>query len=165
MLIRPVTLNDRDAVEQLIQDHVSEVGYVETRFNEELLNASEDFWPKIDKEGYGFWVVEKGRQLVGIGGYRPLDEDNRVVGEIQHLYVKPNRRGRGIGAKLLSVIMQDASQHFETLYIETHHKLNKANRLFEYFGFTQIPFAMGAHSPYEMDCWYVKNSNVTQSTQ
>ncbi|MGX7030872.1 GNAT family N-acetyltransferase [Vagococcus zengguangii] len=164
MLIRALNLSDREVVEDLITQHVAEVGYVETEFNEELLQSSEDFWKRLGQEGYGYWGVEINQELVAIGGCRPLSEAQAQVGEIQHVYVKPAFRGRGIGAELLQKIIEEASQHYSRLYIETHHKLNKANRLFEHFGFKQIPYALTSHAPFEMDCWYVKEIGVPQAT-
>ena len=95
------------------------------------------------------WIVarEDGRAL-GCGALRSLGEP---VVEIKRMYVRPEARGRGIGAAILGVLEQQAVElGFRVVRLETGPLQPEALRLYESAGYREIPcfgaYATGAAS-------------------
>ena len=95
------------------------------------------------------WVVarEDGRAL-GCGALRTLGEP---VVEIKRMYVRPEARGRGIGAAVLNVLEQEAvNRGFRVVRLETGPLQPEALHLYERAGYREIPcfgaYASGAAS-------------------
>jgi putative acetyltransferase len=90
------------------------------------------------------WVVarEDGRPL-GCGALRSLGEP---VVEIKRMYVRPEARGRGIGAAILGVLEQQAIDlGFRVVRLETGPLQPEALRLYARAGYREIP-CFGAYS-------------------
>lgn len=77
--------------------------------------------------------------------------------ELQKLYLAEGAKGRGLGRRLLEEIEERAkASGYQRLYLETHSVLERALRLYERAGFSEIekPAAV-LHST--MDRFYIKN--------
>ena len=75
---------------------------------------------RFDGDGEGFFGAFEGPALIGVGGLtRDPYCDDRFTGRVRHLYVLPQWRGRGGGAKLLSAIELHAQAHFKALVLRT----------------------------------------------
>ena len=110
-----------------------------------------DFEPgvKPTAEDVTVFVVarEDGRAL-GCGALRSLGEP---VVEIKRMYVRPEARGRGLGAAILGVLEQQAVERgFRVVRLETGPLQPEALHLYERAGYREIPcfgaYAMGAAS-------------------
>ena len=89
---------------------------------------------------------------VGIAAW-PGSEDTC---ELQKLYVAANRRGLGLGRRLLETALAFAGEHYRRCYLETHSSLEAACGLYRSAGFEFLdgPLPGGEHSA--MDMWAVK---------
>lgn len=95
------------------------------------------------------WVVAReGGRALGCGALRSLGEP---VVEIKRMYVRPEARGRGIGAAILDVLEKQAVERgFRVVRLETGPLQPEALRLYERAGYREIPcfsaYATGAAS-------------------
>ena len=89
---------------------------------------------------------------VGIAAW-PGSEDTC---ELQKLYVAADRRGLGLGRRLLERALMFAGEHYRRCYLETHSSLQAACGLYRAMGFEFLdaPLPGGEHSA--MDMWAVK---------
>lgn len=89
---------------------------------------------------------------VGIAAW-PGSEDTC---ELQKLYVSADRRGLGLGRRLLERALAFAGEHYRRCYLETHSSLEAACGLYRSAGFEFLdgPLPGGEHSA--MDMWAVK---------
>lgn len=76
--------------------------------------------------------------------------------ELQKLYVATDRRGLGLGRRLLERALAFAGGHYRRCYLETHSSLQAACGLYRAMGFEFLdgPLPGGEHST--MDMWAVK---------
>ncbi len=85
--------------------------------------------------GGAFWVVEHLGQIVGTGGYHPIERGQNAV-EIRKMYLLPAARGLGLGRFLLAQLEQAAAnQGFLEAWVETATVLRKAVKLYEKSGY------------------------------
>ena len=85
--------------------------------------------------GGEFWVVEHSDQIVGTGGYHPIERGQNAV-EIRKMYLLPAARGQGLGRFLLAQLEQAAAnQGFLEAWVETATVLREAVRLYEKSGY------------------------------
>jgi len=83
------------------------------------------------KTGGEFWVIERHNQLVGTGGYYPVQRGKKAV-EIRKMYLLPIVRGQGLGKFLLQKLENAiAARGFEQIWIETASVLTQAVNLYE----------------------------------
>ncbi len=85
--------------------------------------------------GGEFWVVEHLGQIVGTGGYHPIDRGDRAV-EVRKMYLLPEARGHGLGRFLLAQLEQAAADKgFTQVWVETATALKEAVGLYEKNGY------------------------------
>ena len=85
--------------------------------------------------GGEFWVVECDRQIVGTGGYYPIERGQKAV-EIRKMYLLSVARGYGLGRFLLTQLEQSAANKgFLEAWVETATVLQEAVRLYEKNGY------------------------------
>ena len=88
-----------------------------------------------------FFVARVDGQAVGCGGI--AFEDG--LAEIKRMYVRPDRRGAGIGRAILGRLEEEArARGMDRLVLETGDVLHPAIRLYERFGFVRC----AAFGPY-----------------
>lgn len=93
-----------------------------------------------------FYVVEDDEGIAGCGGFARLtgsDESERIC-ELRKMYFRPRLRGRGVGGKFLSHLldaMRDAQ--YRTCYLETTSRMDAARRVYEKHGFAELSRALG----------------------
>lgn len=89
-----------------------------------------------------FIVVEEDGVIVGCGALHVLWED---LAEVRTLAVQPERKGRGIGARLLDELIQRARE----LGVRKVFCLTFERNFFTNFGFKEISGAPVTHDVYE----------------
>src|SRR3954469_20588273 len=95
-----------------------------------------------------FVVAREDGRALGCGALRSLGEP---VAEIKRMYVRPEARGRGVGAAVLHVLEQEAVERgFRVMRLETGPLQPEALRLYARAGYREIPcfgaYASGAAS-------------------
>ena len=89
---------------------------------------------RFDRPGEALFAARDAADVVGIGGLNidPYAGDVSI-GRVRHLYVRSAYRRRGIGERLVTVIVDAASGRFRMLRLSTFNV--DAARLYERMGF------------------------------
>lgn len=88
------------------------------------------------QNGGEFWLAREGAAIVGTVGIQVLDR-KRVL--LRRWYVLPEKRGMGIGSKLLKIALGYAkTRSFETVWLSTRRESVEAHRIFKKHGFVLI---------------------------
>jgi ribosomal protein S18 acetylase RimI-like enzyme len=92
----------------------------------------DEFTFSISADGILYLIqVEDG--IVGMGGLRKLNED---IGEIKRMYIKPEYQGKGLGKKMLQLLLSEAKEYgFSAVYLETGSFMATAQHLYRSAGF------------------------------
>lgn len=84
------------------------------------------------------YLVRDGNGIAqGCGAFRPFEGE---ICEIKRLYVSPDARGNALGQKLVDVVLKGAkAAGYSRAVLDTADFMSSAQRLYESFGFTDIP--------------------------
>jgi putative acetyltransferase len=153
-LIRPIQASDDAAVASVIRTVMPEFGAKGPGF------AIND--PEVDhmSQAYAgerarYWVIERNGEVVGGGGFAQLTGADAGTCELRKMYFLPSARGAGLGKKLLSLCMREASfAGYHQMYLETLENMHAARRLYEAFGFRPLAKPKGATGHFGCDAWY-----------
>lgn len=103
-------------------------------FNKELDSISRQY---VKPDGALILGYLDGDVAIGCAGVRKLEES---IAELKRLYVQPEYRGMKIGQKLLEAAIQTArSLGYKSLRLDTVPGQEKAQQLYYFLGFYQIP--------------------------
>jgi GNAT superfamily N-acetyltransferase len=82
-------------------------------------------------------LVYHGAQPVGSGALRPMDESTV---EIRRMYVLKEYRRHGVAGMILEALEREAARlGYTSMRLETGNRQTAAMRLYESYGFTQLP--------------------------
>ena len=134
--IRDWTVGDRDQAANVVKTVLEEYGL---GWEVDCSGCSDQDAVEVEKyyqqSGGEFWVVECDRQIVGTGGYYPIERGQRAV-EIRKMYLLPIARGYGLGRFLLAQLERAAmDKGFLETWVETATPLVAAIRLYEKNGY------------------------------
>lgn len=77
---------------------------------------------------------------------------------MQKFYVVKSHQGKGYGRLLYQTAMTYArKQNYKQLYIETIDRLDKANKIYEKFGFNQLTQPLEGSDHGLMNRWFIKD--------
>ncbi len=141
--IRPMRRSDNPAVARIIRDVMTEFGAVGCGYS--IQDAEVDgMFEAYPPPKAAFYVIEKGRKLLGCGGFAPLAGANKTTCELRKMYYRPELRGKGLGSRLLSQIL-DAARNagYRLCYLETLESMTHAQRLYKRHGFEVHEGPMG----------------------
>ena len=83
---------------------------------------------------------ENTHKLVGSVALKPVKALPKDTIELGRLYLYPQYRGKGLGKALMQIAITQARQlGYQKMVLETHSSMPEAIRLYEKFGFSQIP--------------------------
>jgi len=101
-----------------------------------------------------YFVAIVAGEVIGGAGIARLREADGAVCELQRMYLRPGRRGVGIGRALLERCLQ-AARRFGYLhcYAETIHEMSGAIALYERLGFRRLDAPLGSSGHQHNDCW------------
>jgi ribosomal protein S18 acetylase RimI-like enzyme len=102
------------------------------------------FDPRQLGDGVFFGVEDGGGDLLAVGGTHIVDW-GAGIGAIGNFYTRPDRRGQGFAAALLTAIVQDLrSRAVDTIVLNVDQRNTVASRLYERHGFVvHCPFIEG----------------------
>jgi len=108
------------------------------------LSDSEKFHPPDGR----FYLVRYKDEVVGVGCLKKLE---KLVGEIQRMYVLPNFRGAGLGRAIVNRLIEDARAiGYQRLKLESLEFLEAAHSLYRSVGFREIdPYADNSMKSYQ----------------
>ncbi len=91
---------------------------------------------EMEKKGYRYIIVANGKAPVGYISYRFENTEHAVL--ISKLYLLPSLHGRGVGARMLQFVKDDALRAGAKLvYLYVNKNNAKAIRAYERFGFSK----------------------------
>lgn len=160
-IIRPIESSDDESIEQLIRDVLIEFGANRPGFAwvDPELTA---MFKAYSQTGTIYYVIQQGEQLLGGGGIGPYTSEQpsnpelQGVCELQKMYLHKDARGRGLGSKLIKILLEDARLlGYKRCYLETLSTMTGAQRLYQQQGFNRLsaPIAPSIHD--SCDCWMI----------
>jgi GNAT superfamily N-acetyltransferase len=91
---------------------------------------------KFEEAGGYFVILQQGNQIIGCGGFRPVDNE---CAEIKRMFVRPDVRRRGGARQILRHLEQEAHRRgFRSTVLETGCDNAGAIALYESEGYLQI---------------------------
>ncbi len=141
--IRPIHLDDNDAVANIIRTVMPEFGATGDGF---AINDPEVDWMHraYAAPRCAYFVVEVDGRVLGGGGIAPLEGGDEDVCELRKMYFLPGLRGLGAGAAMMERCLDSArTKGFHQCYLETLRGMDAAMRLYKRAGFMRIPAPMG----------------------
>lgn len=116
----------------------------------ELQTHLESFYPPESRHGFSierliaeavaFYVVRLDGVAAGCGGIQLCTDAAPPFAELKRMFVRPEFRGRGLGARLIERLAAHAREHgVVRLRLETGVHQQAAIRLYERAGFRRIP--------------------------
>lgn len=141
--LRPVALSDNPVLAAVIREVLEGMGVpkVGTAYADPELDQ---MYQAYLRPGSCYWVVERRDGVRGGGGVAHLRGAGPDICEVQKMYLHPDARGRGMGARLLGTILDWAvAAGYRQAYIETMPYMEKAQQLYRDFGFTYLPGPLG----------------------
>lgn len=155
--IRQISEADNQAVASIIRSVMTEYGATSEGF------AIHD--PEVDrifqaynKPRHAFYVIELNSTVLGCGGVAPLKGEEASTCEIQKMYFLKEARGKGLGEKMLRLLLDEAIKvGFSRCYLETTDKMREAHKLYEKVGFKRRCSPLGSTGHFACEIWYELN--------
>ena len=108
-----------------------------------------------------YFVVENDGKLVGGCGVAQLDNCNENICELQKMYFLPEARGIGLGAKMMDLCLQKATEFgFDSCYLETLPKMIDAQKLYKKVGFQYLDKPLGNTGHSTCPVWMLKKLSI-----
>jgi ribosomal protein S18 acetylase RimI-like enzyme len=129
--IRTYAPADHEAVLRLVREVLSEFG-----FSPQVGGLEQDLKEILERYSggrAGFWVAEADGEVVGSVAIRPKDD---LTCEIKRLYLRPDRRGSGLGQALYAHAEAfAAAAGYRRIWLDSSRRFARAHRLYEKNGF------------------------------
>jgi len=122
MKIREYKKEDREKVKKLVKEVLTEI--FNSASNLEDLN-------NIKKEYEKFFVVEENGKIIGTLGIK-----NEGDARISRMYVKKEKREKGIGKKLMEKAIKYCKKNFKRIFLTTYAQMD-SKRFYEKIGFRE----------------------------
>lgn len=132
-LIRDWQPGDRQQAAAVVQAVLEEyeVGWEPKRADKEVFEIETHYWQTNGE----FWVVELNGQIVGTGGYHPINRGTKAV-EIRKVYFLKEIRGQGLGKYLMAQLEQAiAAKGYKEVWVETITRFQAAKHIYESTGY------------------------------
>ncbi|MFL5968893.1 MAG: GNAT family N-acetyltransferase [Gaiellaceae bacterium] len=129
MPIVPFDSTHTDGFRSLVADTLLEFGF----------ERDEELDRDLDDPGATYaalWIAEEGGTVVGSAALRELGGG---AVELKRMYLRPDRRGRGLGKELLALALEWAREHrMSVVQLDTSERMLAAQRLYEAHGFERV---------------------------
>lgn len=125
------------------------------------------FWSELAEAATRYYLVAE--------EYGPGDEDEpRLIGyagllagvgeaEVLTIAVDPGREGRGLGAVLLTELMREAARRdCDDVVLEVRVDNDRAQRLYQRFGFEGVGIRKGYYQPMNIDALVMRSGGVIE---
>lgn len=105
---------------------------VGTNLRDYVENNVDEFTSSVSSDGV-FYLLQVKDKIVGMGALRKLKEG---IGEIKRMYIKPEYRRKGLGRKMLHLLLSEGKGFgFSAIYLETGAFMTTAQHLYRSMGF------------------------------
>ena len=100
--------------------------------DDELKNLPGVFAPPRGR----FLIAWDGERLLGAVALKPIDEH---TAELKRLYVRPEARGRNLGMRLVSQLIDEArSEGYKRIILDSHKSMESAHAIYRKAGFRDV---------------------------
>lgn len=156
LIIRPIQSSDNTGLERLIKTVMPEFGADGPGFAIHDPEVSRMF-ETYSTAGCFYLVALQGGRLLGGAGIGPLAGGETDTCELKKMYFYPDGRGLGLGQSLLQRLLDKAQElGYRRCYLETLERMDRANHLYQKFGFTPLEKSLGSTGHFGCDRWYLK---------
>lgn len=119
--------------------------------------TTDDLYQLFAKDKSAYFIAEQDGKVLGGCGIYPTDGLPEGCCELVKLYLLPEARKAGLGARLIEESIEAAKQFgYTSLYLESLPELTKAVSLYEKLGFTYLPAALGDSKHFGCSLWMMK---------
>jgi len=154
--IRPINQADNPAVADLIKKVMTSYKCVGEGYSIEDPEVNDMFGAYNDPRSI-FYVIESEDKILGCGGIAQLAGGDEDVCELKKMYFYPELRGKGYGRKLMDLLLKDAPRlGYKKCYLETVERMQRANDLYNKYGFTKLSSQEGNTGHCGCDTFYIK---------
>jgi ribosomal protein S18 acetylase RimI-like enzyme len=95
-----------------------------------------NFPGKYKEPGGAFYIARDGNNVIGCVGLKKMD--NKIC-EMKRLFVSNNYKGKGIGKKLVEIIINEGKiKEYEKMRLDTFNKMETALKIYCKYGFYKI---------------------------
>ena len=117
----------------------------------------DDMHAAFSGQGAMYYVAYENDRLLGGAGIAPLEGARKEICELQKMYVAKPARGKGLGKRLLQLCLQQAKKMGYThCYLETMTNMQKAQALYQEYGFSYLKDRMGDTGHFGCPVWMIK---------
>jgi len=151
--IREIRREDNPAVAALVRAVLTEYGG--NRPGTTLADPNLDtLYEAFQSPKQTMFVVEQEGRIYGTGGIATLPGESDVC-ELQKMYFQPELRGLGIGSRLMTRCLDFAREAgYRGCYLETMTTMERAQRLYQSYGFKRVEHPLGQTGHCGCDRWY-----------
>ncbi len=157
-ILRPILPTDDRAIAAVIRDVMTEHGCSGPGYaihDGEVAAMSRHYADPTTR----YVVVELDGAVVGGGGFARLagSEPSAGICELRKMYFRPVVRGRGLGARLLALLLDEMrTAGYRRCYLETTAQMTKAQDLYRRFGFLEQCGSEGRTGHFACDRFFAR---------
>lgn len=153
--LRPIEENDNKIMGEIIQKTLEKraLNLPGTAYFDPHLFQLHDYYKKIK---HAYWVIVKNGEVIGGCGIGRFGQ-SETIGELQKLYILDEEQGQGYAHLLIKKALAFAEEKYDACYIDTFASLNKANSLYEKYGFLKLSEPLEGYEHNACDTWYLKS--------
>lgn len=154
--IQPIGPKDNAALASIIRTTLEEFGA--NHPGTVYYDASTDaLYELFQTEGAHYNVAWHEGKIVGGGGIYPTEGLPTGTCELVKMYLSKEARGKGFGAALIRLCMEQAKQKgYHQIYLETMPELKQALKRYEAVGFSYLDAPMGNSGHFGCGLWMLK---------
>ncbi|MFW7380442.1 MAG: GNAT family N-acetyltransferase [Oligoflexus sp.] len=155
--IRPIQASDNSAIQAVIQTVMPEFGAIGPGFSitdPEVSQMFENYQSAHAR--YFVAIAADSGQVIGGAGIGPLVGASEEYAELKKMYVLAEHRQRQLGYQLMQHCLNFAiAAQYQFIYLETLKTMERAQSLYESFGFQQLAEALGSTGHHGCDRYYL----------
>jgi putative acetyltransferase len=157
LLIRTIQPGDDEALAKIIRHTLEE--FKANKPGTVYFDEATDHLAEVFKSfGSIYLVAELDGEIMGGGGIYPTVNLPEGTCELVKLYLSSKARGKGIGRLLMEKCITAAKDlGYKKIYLETMPELTIAIPMYEKYGFTYLPGALGCSGHTGCDVWMIKS--------
>jgi putative acetyltransferase len=156
-LIRKIKPEDNSLIAKIIRKVLTEFGG--NRPGTAYYDYDTDhMYEAYQGAGEVYYVVELNGKLAGGSGIKQLAGEDKVICELQKLYILEETRGLGIGKALVDKCIQFAKDAgYQKCYLETFPNMTAAISLYKNFHFKNLDKPLGNTGHGGCDVWLMRD--------
>ena len=155
--LRPIEIQDNKPLAKVLRSVLVAFGVPKTgtAYADPELDA---MYEAYAKPRHAYWVVTYKDAVLGGGGIAPLLHGDAAVCELQKMYFDPKARGKGLGQRMITRLLDQArSFGFKLCYLETMPNMVAAQKCYTANGFQYVDAPMGNTGHYSCPVWMTKS--------